>query len=60
MEGSCTLRGKGSWEESNLESSEFTKKKKTIVGYKWVFIVKYNSNSSIKIYKAQLVEKDCT
>lgn len=37
-----------------------TPKGKTPVGYKWVFIVKYNSNGSIEHYKTRLVAKGFT
>lgn len=44
------------------ETWEIVKKleEKTLVGCKWVFIVKYNSNGEIDHYKAILVSKGFT
>ena len=35
-------------------------RKKTLVGYRWVFIVKYKEDGSLKSYNARLVVKGYT
>ena len=48
------LKKNGTWEKCTLPS------RKKIVGCKWVFTVKYNSDGTIERYKARLVAKGYT
>ncbi|KAI3448868.1 hypothetical protein Pfo_005533 [Paulownia fortunei] len=48
------LEKNATWEKVDLPQG------KTIVGYKWVFTVKYNSDGSLERYKARLVAKGFT
>ena len=59
------------WKEAMLEEMRALKKNatwekvdlpygKTIVGYKWVLTVKYNSDGSLEMYKARFVAKGFT
>ncbi|KAG8485617.1 hypothetical protein CXB51_018939 [Gossypium anomalum] len=50
----CTQEKNATWTVTNLPQG------KTVVGCKWIFVVKYNSNGSIQRYKARLVARGFT
>ena len=54
MEEMTMLKNMGTWEMVEQP------KEKHLVGYKWVFVVKYNYDRSIERYKARLVAKRFT
>ena len=54
MDELIALEKNGMWEKVNLVQG------KKLVGCKWVFAIKYNSNGTLERYKARLVAKGFT
>ena len=47
-------------EQNNTWTLEKLPHDKKVVGYKWMYQIKYNCNGSIEMYKARLVAKEYT
>lgn len=59
MEGSCNGGSKCTQKEQTWDYTDLPAGKK-LVGCKWVFAVKYNTDGSINRFKARLVAKGFT